>query len=305
MKDETIEVLLIEDDFRFAELLSTWLEEFSQKKNGSQVISIRSQYADSLAKALSWLKIAHFDIVLTDLNLPDSRGLVTCKNLLAHTNNIPVIILSGLDDEELAVQAMGYGAQDYLLKSLLDERMLLRSVRYALERHHLKKELEKIRQSQLQQREQKILDQINDRLGSPKTTAQVLGLRNLEQSQPEIFLRMTQNLISIWERIIEMRTHKVTHNVSQELKELAWQMGLYKCGPRDVVALYRAAQFRLEHPDKPRRNDIIHEEGLYLAFELMGNLVSYYRPYALGGLPISSMRDYHHNGMDITHETNI
>jgi hypothetical protein len=85
-----------------------------------------------------------------------------------------------------------------------------------------------------------------------------------------------------------MRTHKVVYNVSQDLRELAREMGLRKCGPRDVVELYRAALAQLECLDNPQYNEILHEEGRYLAFELMGNLVSYYRPYAIGGERLSS-----------------
>jgi DNA-binding response OmpR family regulator len=286
MRNEAIRVLLIEDDFRFVELLKAWLEEVPEGGGSSPPLHLES--VDSLAGALSRLEAEPPDIVLTDLNLPDSQGLVTCEQILEHAGSVPVIILSGLDDEALAIQAMGRGAQDYLLKSLLDGRQLLRSIRYALERNHLQRELEQVRQVQLQQREQESMDRLNERSGgSTPLTAQLLGVQNLEQGQPDVFAQMIERLVVTWEHVVEMRTHKVVYNVSQELRELAWEMGLLKCGPRDVVALYRAALLQVERSDKPRRNEIVHEEGRYLAFELMGNLVSYYRPYALGGLPRS------------------
>jgi PleD family two-component response regulator len=108
---------------------------------------------------------------------------------LAYASGIPIIILSGLDDEALAIQAVGQGAQDYLVKSLLDGRLLLRSIRYALERSRLQRELEQIRQAQLQQRERETMDRLNER-SNASASAQALGLQSLEHSQPEIFTQM-------------------------------------------------------------------------------------------------------------------
>ncbi len=287
MKTETIHVLLVEDDFRFVALLEAWLEATSEAVGKRQGMSLHLQHVGDLAAALFRLGTAPFDLVLADLNLPDSHGLATCERLLNHTAGVPVIILSGIDDEDLAIQAMGKGAQDYLVKGSLDEQLLLRSVRYALERSKLQRELEQMRQVQLQIREQEALDRINARGGMPMA-AQSLGLQSLSQSQPEVFAGMVDRLVVTWEHLLEMRTHKVSYNISQDLRELACDMGLRKCGPRDVVALYRAALARLERIDKPQRSEILREEGRYLTFELMGNLVSHYRPYALDGLPHSS-----------------
>ena len=282
MNTETTHVLLIEDDFRFAALLSAWLETPLETGGVGQGMSLHLDHVGDLTTSLSRLGTTPCDVVLADLNLPDSQGLATCERLLVHAAGIPVIILSGLDDEALAIQSVGKGAQDYLVKGLLDERLLLRSIRYALERSRLQQELEQMRQAQMRLREQETLERMNER-GSMPMAAQSLGLQSLEQGQPEVFARMVDRLAATWERVLEMRTHKVTHNISQDLRELAWDMGLRKCGPRDVVALYRAALTKLEPLDKPRRSEMLHDEGRYLAFELMGNLVSHYRPYALEG----------------------
>ncbi|MDD5350648.1 MAG: response regulator, partial [Chthoniobacteraceae bacterium] len=75
-----------------------------------------------------------FQLILLDLSLPDSRGIDTFHQVAAHARNLPVIVLSGLDDEALALQTVKEGAQDYLVKGQVDPRILERSIRYAMKR---------------------------------------------------------------------------------------------------------------------------------------------------------------------------
>lgn len=281
------QVLLVEDDVRFAELLSAWLEEGAIPGAGNRLPpTLHLHHVATLADAITWLTEHRPDILLVDLNLPDSQGLTTCDRLLAHETRLPLIVLSGLDDEALAIQAVGRGAQDYLVKSQLDAHLLLRAVRYALERSRLQRELERSRQDQLQQREQETLERLVER-GNTPVAARSLGVRTLEHAHPELFARFAGRLATLLEQVLEMRTHKVNHPVSSNLRKLAEELGVLKCGPRDVVALYRAARTLLERPGNTLRNETLHEEGRYLTFELMGHLVSCYRPYALGGEPRS------------------
>lgn len=86
-----------------------------------------------------------FDLVLLDLGLPDSVGLDTLKEYRAAVPDIPVVVLTGLDDEELAMQALAEGAQDYLVKDQITIQRLVRAIRYAIEREEI---LKKLRESQ-------------------------------------------------------------------------------------------------------------------------------------------------------------
>jgi DNA-binding response OmpR family regulator len=79
------------------------------------------------------------DLILLDLTLPDSQGLETFTRVYQQSPDTPIILLTGIEDEELAIQAAHQGAQDYLAKGqLLDIRLLMRSIRYAMERSRLK-----------------------------------------------------------------------------------------------------------------------------------------------------------------------
>jgi diguanylate cyclase (GGDEF)-like protein/PAS domain S-box-containing protein len=90
----------------------------------------------SLSQALETLPRAHPQVILTDLNLPDSRGYDTFCQVFEHAADIPMVLLTNLDDEALALQAIRNGAQDYLLKTELSGQLLARAIRYAIQRKH-------------------------------------------------------------------------------------------------------------------------------------------------------------------------
>jgi len=93
--------------------------------------------ADTLANALDQVSKEAFDVVLLDLGLPDSQGLETFLEFQRAARDVPVIVLSGLDDESLAIEAVRQGSQDYLVKDRLDTTLLSRSIVQAIERQLL------------------------------------------------------------------------------------------------------------------------------------------------------------------------
>lgn len=129
-----IKVLLIEDDPNMA---STFRRTLRRKMRGAFEV----EWADRLNVGLNYLKENKANIILLDLCLPDSQGIGTLAKVLETTQDTPVIALTGLDDDELAAEAMQKGAQDYLVKGQMDPNMLGRSINYALERHGLIKKL--------------------------------------------------------------------------------------------------------------------------------------------------------------------
>src|SRR5207249_2569499 len=92
------------------------------------------EHADRLATGLERLAAGEFSLVLLDLSLPDSHGLNTFTQVHAQAPKVPIIVMSGLDDETIAVNAVHEGAQDYLVKGHVDGHLLVRAMRYAIER---------------------------------------------------------------------------------------------------------------------------------------------------------------------------
>ena len=134
MKPSLIKVLLVEDNAGDARLLRELLDEIP---NQELELTLTVRLEDALAR----LDQTDFDIVITDVTLPDSSGLEGFKKLHAAAPKCPFIVLSGTDDESLALGAVREGAQDYLVKSRLDPHLLDRSIRYAIERNRAEDKL--------------------------------------------------------------------------------------------------------------------------------------------------------------------
>jgi signal transduction histidine kinase/CheY-like chemotaxis protein len=97
--------------------------------------NIQLEHADRLSSAFERLASSGFDAVLLDLSLPDARGLESIRRVRCEVPRIPIVVLTGLNDEEMAVKAVEHGAQDYLIKGQVDGALLTRSLRYAVQRH--------------------------------------------------------------------------------------------------------------------------------------------------------------------------
>lgn len=134
-------ILLIEDNPADAQLVLELLRD--AKKTSRTVPEFRLERTDSLKAGLDRLSGDEIDLVLLDLMLPDSRGLETFMRAHARNPRLPFVIISGHDDEEMAIQAVRQGAQDYLVKSELNGSLLIRTMLYAVER---KQAEEKIRE---------------------------------------------------------------------------------------------------------------------------------------------------------------
>src|SRR3979411_933370 len=99
-------------------------------------------FADRLGKGLEHLAAGEMALVILDLSLPDSFGLDTFTKVYTHAPAVPIIVLTGNDDDALALSAVKGGAQDYLVKSRLDRELLLRSMQYSIERKRYQVQLE-------------------------------------------------------------------------------------------------------------------------------------------------------------------
>jgi len=136
MNSEAIRVLLIGDNPGDARLIREMLAPGPCPGTRAEVRSaiFDLECADRLSTGLERLTEGGIDVLLLDLGLPDSRGLDTLGRAYAQAPQVPIIVLTVLDDEALAVKAMREGAQDYLVKGRVDSNLLVRSIRYATER---------------------------------------------------------------------------------------------------------------------------------------------------------------------------
>jgi C4-dicarboxylate-specific signal transduction histidine kinase len=127
---QLIHVLLIEDNLEIAKLITDMLRR-------GPVSSFEIRHESSLKPALEYVNRKNTDIIVLDLTLPDSQGFPTFFSVRTIAPDVPVIILTGVDDEEMAIQAVREGAQDYLVKSRIDMHNFMRAMQYAIERHRI------------------------------------------------------------------------------------------------------------------------------------------------------------------------
>jgi signal transduction histidine kinase len=120
-------ILLVEDNPADARLIGETLKE-------SHAVTFRLTHRERLADALASIGSSSFDAVLLDLNLPDSRGLDTVARIIAAAPNLPVIVLTGFEDEFTGEKAVEMGAQDYLVKGRVSEFIVTRAIVYACQR---------------------------------------------------------------------------------------------------------------------------------------------------------------------------
>jgi PAS domain S-box-containing protein len=135
MGKSTIKVLLIEDNADDAELLKRRLLK-------SSVAKYAVTAANTLCNGLDQIEKNKPDLVISDLGLPDSHGLDTVTRILCQAPDMPLVVLSGFDDEATAIKAVKAGAQDYLVKGQLESVYMERSLFYAIERSRLQREVE-------------------------------------------------------------------------------------------------------------------------------------------------------------------
>ncbi|GAB4318919.1 MAG: hypothetical protein Kow0059_12720 [Candidatus Sumerlaeia bacterium] len=135
MNADTIRILVVEDNPDDLRILRDLLAE-------ARRLRIHLEHAATLTDGLQLHGERHFDCVLLDLQLPDSRGLETFRTFKARAGTASaIIILSGLSSEEVAANAVAEGAQDYLVKGQVNSDLLVRSIRYAVARHHAEEAL--------------------------------------------------------------------------------------------------------------------------------------------------------------------
>ncbi|MFQ6759539.1 MAG: response regulator [Deltaproteobacteria bacterium] len=138
-----IRILLIEDDQADAFLIREMLRE-SSTGGSAATGDIAIQHVTRLDDGIRLAGEGAFDIIISDLGLPDSQGMDTVRKLASGVKYLPIVVMTGLADHEVGLEAVNCGAQDYLVKGQVNGEMLVRSIRYAIERKRIENEKEQV-----------------------------------------------------------------------------------------------------------------------------------------------------------------
>ena len=231
MDELLIRALLVEDSPSDAELFQRlFLHAAAGKWNLAHV--------ERLSEAIELCRECTFDIALLDLRLPDSDGLDTVTQFCTAIPNVPAIVLTAFDDEELARQAMSKGAQDYLVKDQLTIQSLRRTVHYAFERSQILKRLKDseaaILQSLYQERElnqlkSTFISMVSHEFRNPLTTLELTShlLQDLDE-------RLTPEKKAKYFERMNTTIHKMTQLLDEVMLLGKTEVGQWPCEPRPL-----------------------------------------------------------------------
>jgi signal transduction histidine kinase len=222
-----MQLLLIESDPWIASLLC---EAASFKQGGLCV-----RHVDTFEAGLNHLRNIPTDVVLVELNLPDEQGLRTLDRLSSEFPQLPIVVLSNIADEDMAITAIQNGAQDYLIKEAVSYALVSRSVRYAYERKQIELELERAKEEALaaSRAKSEFLAHMSHEIRSPLTA--ILGFADnlLEPgvspeevvSAAETIKRNGQHLLEIVNDILDI----------SKIESCRFEVEQIDCSPAQVI----------------------------------------------------------------------
>ncbi|MBD2498725.1 ATP-binding protein [Nostoc sp. FACHB-280] len=238
-----------------------------------------------------------FDVVLLDLGLPDSFGLDTLKTYRAAVPDVPVVVLTGLDDEELAMQALAEGAQDYLVKDQITIQRLIRAIRYAIEREEILRKLREseeisrqalAKEQQLNELKSNFVAMVSHEFRNPMTTIRTAidilqNQNNMDEARRNIYFERVQDALNHMLQLLDevlflskSETAKLEYkpaplNLISFCQEITEVMQMKAAGQKNIIFNY-AGECNLIYMD---------EELIYcILTNLISNAVKYSPPHS-------------------------
>jgi len=259
VRSDTRVLLLVEDHPGEALLVREMLSDPGEER-------FEIVHARSLAEARTTLRLAAVDVVLLDLRLPDCAGVETVLEVKRISGRTPIVVLTGSDDEQLAMACINAGAQDYLAKSEIRPQALRRAIGYAVTR---------VREAQLRELERMLegYRALSSSAQRTRVTAALAGTGAISERSPGAF----DLLVASYQRLVERIAFGPTDEFDRrdEMERVVTALGDADGGPRDLLDVHVAALERvLQAASAP---SAVLVEARLVALEMMGLLVDYYR----------------------------
>jgi CheY-like chemotaxis protein len=280
MSSTLCRVLLVEDNPVNITLIKKLLSHADSFILGEALSFLVTSVA-TVKEAIAALDTTAYNVILLDLMLPDSSGLDTLESIKEKAEQIPIVVQTGSDDENLVVKAFQMGANGYLHKKNIDRNLLIYAIRLAIGRQEYMIQQEKIRQQQQQELEFEGLEHLAN-VSKTGITARMFGAEPIQESVPDIFAEMVLLYGNLMDLALEQRAYRVEHNISEQLRQMAEKLGFLKASPRDVVEIHTFALREKNTNVTLAKAKAYVEEGRLMVLELMGYLTSYYRKYYIG-----------------------
>jgi CheY-like chemotaxis protein len=255
-------VLLVEDNAGDAGLVQEMLEAVDGDRYRFAVVHV-----NRMSEAIDRLGHDHVDVVLLDLGLPDALGEDALMAIQPHSGRTPIIVLTGHEDEALAMRCIALGAQDYLSKTEIRPVPLRRSINYAINRSH-EQEIRDLKDTLERYRE----------ISSTTETDEAF-----HTAQPALRTRLPaafEPWVNAYAAVLRQHFDRLVVQAEkprEEMNRITAELGQQGAGPRDLVDIHVSALGRLSEQGNSVRARTFAVEGRLVALEMMGLLVDYYR----------------------------
>jgi DNA-binding NarL/FixJ family response regulator len=254
-------LLLVEDNPADADLVRELLEQAGEP--------FRVELVGKVSEATRRLRSEHVDVVLLDLHLPDASGVQTVQAVRAIAEEVPIVVLTGTDDRDLAISCIDAGAQDYLCKGEIRPTSLSRSIGYAITR------IRETQQRELQDTLTRFRTLSSTTTGTSVTGA-IAGTGAVRRRYPNAFQELVRDYTNMLEEYLGQLTSRRS-KPREEMERVVTRLGDAGAGPRDLMDVHIAALDTTAIASSGERARLLAVEGRLLALEMMGMLVDYYR----------------------------
>ncbi len=270
-----LHVLIVEDNPADAALAEEMLKE--DKSAAYEIVS-----TNRIVQAKAALAASSFDVVLLDLSLPDAHSLQGLELLLVEKPSQAIVVLTGQEDEALGLSAIHEGAQDYLAKGRLTADLLVRSLRYAMERSALQLRLEMANLQRLREQEITALNSIAEET-SIGATKRHFKSRSLKEVAPKVFREFVGEYEGVFGKAIAEQVYKVPSSAAEQLRQLADRLCRYRVGPKDVIDIHLAMLERKVALESLSNRQIVGltNEARVVLLQILGFVAEGYRAYAM------------------------
>lgn len=290
MQHSLVRILIVEDNPSDVRLIQDLLD-------GVDSYRFELTRAARLAEAIRCRDKTEHDLIVLDLNLPDSSGLDTLRAICSDPFHMPIIVLTGAHDEEFGQEAVRLGAQDYLVKDNLTEQTLKRSILYTLARHELA-----MQYRQRLERELRGFERASE-TGSLPIASATYSAVPLRDAAPEEFSKLARKYAEALDAALERRLFKRDADLSTKLREFAEELGALRASSRDVADMHIFVLEAALRETLPQRSQAYIEEGRFVAFELLGHLANVYRRTLLNNGFVGSAAKQHTQASIVENES--